>query len=255
MYHLERWGRGIIWSSRESYGGVCIIWRGRVSSEAGEYHLETSVSSGRGGYHSGVVCIIWLGRVSSEAGEYLLERVYHLEWECIIWRGVSSGGRLYHLEGCISSGRGGYHLEQESIIWRCVYHLEGVGGEYHLEQESIILKRCVSSGRGGYHLERENIIWRGCVSSGREWYNLEQESIIWKGRVSSGSRDYHLEGFVSSGGGGYDLEKESIIWMGMYHLERWGRGIICSRRELSVGVCIICNGKVSSGVGEYHQEG
>jgi hypothetical protein len=63
VYHLE--GEGIIWIRRLS---------------------------------SGVVCIIWWGRVSSEAGEYRLERVYHLEWECIIWRGV-------------------YHLEGEGIIW------------------------------------------------------------------------------------------------------------------------------------------
>jgi hypothetical protein len=48
--------------------GVCIIWLGRVSSGAGEYHLGL-VSFGRGGYLLedesiiGGVCIIWLGRV------------------------------------------------------------------------------------------------------------------------------------------------------------------------------------------------
>jgi hypothetical protein len=30
---------------------VYIIWRERVSSGAGEYHLEGCVSFGRGGYH------------------------------------------------------------------------------------------------------------------------------------------------------------------------------------------------------------
>jgi hypothetical protein len=67
---------------------MCIIWRGRISSRAGEYHLEGRVSSGG-------VCIIWKGRVSSGAGEY-------------------------HLEGYVSSGRDVYHLEKESIICKGV---------------------------------------------------------------------------------------------------------------------------------------
>jgi hypothetical protein len=53
--------------------------------------------------------------------------------------------------------------------------------------------------------------------------------MIWRRRVSSGG--------------------------GVYRLERRGRGIIWSRRVLSVGVCIIWNRKVSSRVGECHQEG
>jgi hypothetical protein len=63
--------------------------------------------------------------------------VYHLEGEGIIWRGVyrlegasiiwiiwkgrvSSGVEEYHLQVCVTFGRGGYHLVQEST-----YHLEG----------------------------------------------------------------------------------------------------------------------------------
>jgi hypothetical protein len=91
-----------------------IIWRERVSSGVGEYHLEGA-------------CIIWKGRVSSGAGEYYLKKggVYHLAGRvstgaglssagvCIIWWGrVSSGAEEYHREGSVSSLGGGYHLEQ-----------------------------------------------------------------------------------------------------------------------------------------------
>jgi hypothetical protein len=36
---------GMIWRWRVSSRGVCIIWLGRVSSGAGEHHLEGKVSS------------------------------------------------------------------------------------------------------------------------------------------------------------------------------------------------------------------
>jgi hypothetical protein len=59
VYHLE--GEGIIWSSRESSGGVCFIWPGRVSGSR-RYRLKQESIFSR--------------------------QVYHLEGEGIIWRGV-----------------------------------------------------------------------------------------------------------------------------------------------------------------------
>jgi hypothetical protein len=61
VYHLESWGRGIIWSRRVLSVGVCIIWNGKVSFVVGEYHQEGCVSSGWGGYHPEQESIIWIG--------------------------------------------------------------------------------------------------------------------------------------------------------------------------------------------------
>jgi hypothetical protein len=97
VYHLE--GEGIIWSSRESSGWVCIIWKGRVSYGTGEYHLGVYYLAGEG--------IIWSSRVSSGGG------VYHL----IIYRErVLSRVGEYHLEGAFIIWKGRDHPEQESII-------------------------------------------------------------------------------------------------------------------------------------------
>jgi hypothetical protein len=79
---------------------------------------------------------------------------------------------LYHLEECVSSGRGGYHLEHESIIWRGMYHLEG---------EGIIFSRRVSSGD-------VCIIWKGWVSSGAGEYHMDRGGCYLPKGV-----EYHLE--------------------------------------------------------------
>jgi hypothetical protein len=107
VYHLE--GEGIIWSRSLSSGGLCIIWRERISSRAGEYHLEGHVSSE---VSSGGVCIIWKGRVSSGNESIIWRGMYHLEGTCIIWSRRVSSARVFNIWSWrLSSGAGEYHLE------------------------------------------------------------------------------------------------------------------------------------------------